>query len=154
MIIFSVTINCEIVMPEKLNELICFNFYNGWREVTSIYKNILGLDVTPQKMYVLELLEFNKQITVSELSRGMNLDSSAVSTLLSRMEKKNLVKRTHGTEDRRTVFVELTQEGYDARKEIRSKFNSLMDAIGEDILPEDIVSLQNIVERIRKNHRK
>ena len=141
-------------MSVDLNRFICFNFYNGWREITGFYKDILGMDVTPQKVYVLELLELDKQITMNELSRGMNLDSSAVSTLVSRMEKKALVKRTHGTEDRRTVFVQLTKEGYEAREKLRSNFGGLTDNIGEDISPEDVATLKEIVAKISNNHKR
>lgn len=141
-------------MSVDLNRFICFNFYNGWREITGFYKDILGMDVTPQKVYVLELLEMDKEITMNELSKGMNLDSSAVSTLVSRMEKKSLVQRTHGTEDRRTVFVKLTQEGYDAREKLRTNFEGLTDSIGENISSKDVATLQEIVGKISKNHKK
>lgn len=141
-------------MSKDLNRYICFNFYNGWREITGFYKDILGMDVTPQKVYVLELLELDKEITMNELSKGMNLDSSAVSTLISRMEKKSLVTRTHGTEDRRTVFVKLTKEGHEAREKLRGNFDGLTDHIGEDISPDDIATLQEIVAKIANNHKK
>jgi len=141
-------------MSVNLNSFICFNFYSGWREITGFYKDILGMDVTPQKVYVLELLEQDKKITMNELSRGMNLDSSAVSTLISRMEKKSLVKRTHGTEDRRTVFVQLTPEGAEIREKLRSNFSELTDNIGEGISSADIETLQTIVGKITNNHKK
>lgn len=140
-------------MSVDLNRHICFNFYNGWREITGFYKDVLGMDVTPQKVYVLELLEIDKEITMNELSKGMNLDSSAVSTLVSRMEKKGLVSRTHGTEDRRTVFVKLTQDGFDAREKLRGNFGGLTDHIGENISAEDVATLQEIVGKIAKNHK-
>ena len=142
-----------IKMSVDLNSLICFNFYNGWREITGFYKDILGMDVTPQKVYVLELLEIDKQITMNKLSVGMNLDSSAVSTLISRMEKKGLVKRTHGTEDRRTVFVKLTKEGYEAKQLLRQNFSGLTDGIGENISQKEISTLREIVSKVAKNHK-
>lgn len=139
-------------MSIELNKLICFNFYSGWREITGLYKDILGIDVTPQKVYVLELLERDEKITMNELSQGMNLDSSAVSTLISRMEKNSLVKRTHGTKDRRTVFVKLTKEGYDKRELIRKKFGELQDNVGGNISQSDIAKLEEIVCKLSKNH--
>lgn len=141
-------------MTVDLNNFVCFNFYNGWREITGFYKEILGMDVTPQKVFVLELLELDKKITMNELSEGMNLDSSAVSTLISRMEKKSLVIREHGTKDRRTVFVKLTQEGHDARELLRGNFDSLTENIEEGISSDDISTLQEIVGKISNNHKK
>lgn len=141
-------------MGIDLNQFICFNFYNGWREITGFYKDTLGMDVTPQKVYVLELLDTEKKLTMNNLSKGMNLDSSAVSTLISRMEKKSLVKRTHGTKDRRTVYVQLTKSGKELRDELRKKTGELTNNIAEDITEEDIQTLKNIVKKIAANHQR
>ena len=138
-------------MAVDLNQFICFNFYNGWRQITSFYKDTLGVDVTPQKVYVLELLDTDKKITMNELSRGMNLDSSAVSTLVSRMEKNSLVKRTHGTQDRRTVFVQLTKQGNELKEKMRAKFGSLTENIEADISEEEIATLKRIVSKLANN---
>ncbi len=140
-------------MNFDLNQLICFNFYNGWREITGFYKDSLGMDVTPQKVYVLELLDTKERLTMNELSKKMSLDSSAVSTLISRMEKKELVKRTHGTKDRRTVYVQLTAEGEKARNSLRENFGTLTDNINKNISQEDISKLKEIVGKIVENHK-
>lgn len=131
-----------------------FNFYEGWREIVQFYKDTLGMDVTPQKVYVLEILDLREQLTMKELSKKMNLDSSAVSTLISRMEKKELVKRTHGTKDRRTVFVQLTNNGVAERSLIRTKFSALQKNITQGISEEDILKLREIVSKIKANHKK
>ena len=140
-------------MAVDLSQFICFNFYGGWRQITSFYKHTLGKDVTPQKVYVLELLELDKKITMNELSRGMDLDSSAVSTLVSRMEKNGLIKRTHGTQDRRTVFVQLTKKGNKLRDKIRSKFNTLTEYIGDNISEDEIATLKRIVSKLAVNQK-
>ncbi len=140
-------------MAVDLGQLICFNFYDGWRQITSFYKHTLGKDITPQKVYVLELLELDKKITMNELSRGMNLDSSAVSTLVSRMEKNGLIKRTHGTQDRRTVFVQLTKKGNKLRDKLRSEFNSLTEHISENISEDEIATLKRIVSKLIVNQK-
>lgn len=140
-------------MAIDLNQFICFNFYNGWRQITSFYKDTLGVDVTPQKVYVLELLDTDKKITMNELSRGMNLDSSAVSTLVSRMEKNSLIKRTHGTQDRRTVFVQLTKQGSEMRDNLRKRFGSLTENIEADISEEEIATLKRIVTKLADNQK-
>jgi DNA-binding MarR family transcriptional regulator len=136
-----------------LNQIICFNFYRGWREVSSIYKEILGGDISPQNVYILELCELENRITMNQLSIGMQLEKSAVSTLVARMEKKFLLKRTHGTEDRRTVFVKLTEAGSELREKIRSKSDVLVGSIGHGISAEDIQKLQEIVSKITKNRK-
>jgi DNA-binding MarR family transcriptional regulator len=90
---------------------------------------------------------------MNQLSIGMQLEKSAVSTLVARMEKKFLLKRTHGTEDRRTVFVQLTEAGSELREKIRSKSDMLVGSIGHGISAEDIQKLQEIVSKITKNRK-
>jgi len=138
-------------MPDTLNQLICFNFYKGWREITSLYKDVYGNDITPQNVYLLELCDLDNGITIKQLSKGMGLDSSAVSTLVARMEKKGLIKRVHGVEDRRTVFVQLSQEGASLKQKINEKADVLTKALNSNITLEESTALQGIVMKLKLN---
>lgn len=138
-------------MSIDLNQFICFNFYKGWREISSFYKDILGSDISPQKLYILELCDLEEKITMNQLSKGMDLDSSAVSTLVARMEKKSLLMRIHGTTDRRNVYVKLTKEGNELRDKIRLKLDLLTESIGRNISAKDVKTLQKMVSTIAKN---
>jgi len=138
-------------MQNSLNQLICFNFYKGWREITSFYKDVYGNDITPQNVYLLELCDLNNGVTIKQLSEGMGLDSSAVSTLVARMEKKSLIKRVHGVEDRRTVFVQLTNEGDRLKRKINDKANILTEALNSNITAEESKALHSIVTKMKIN---
>jgi DNA-binding MarR family transcriptional regulator len=138
-------------METNLNQHLCFNLYKGWREISSFYKDALGNNVSPQNVYILELCELDKKITMNELSNAMHLDGSAVSTLISRMEKKSLVVREHGIKDRRVVFVKLTREGHDFRESLRVQVEVLTRNATKDITQSDIESLQIIVNKITAN---
>jgi DNA-binding MarR family transcriptional regulator len=138
-------------MKIDLNEHLCFNFYSGWREMASFYKDALGKDVSPQNVYVLELCELKERITMNNLSKAMNLDGSAVSTLISRMEKKDLVVRTHGVKDRRCVYVQLTEKGNQFREKLRLQTGVLIENATRGISKDDISKLQVIVKKIAEN---
>ncbi len=141
-------------MSMDLNKQVGFNFYTGWRAVTSIYKDIYGNDITPQNIFILELCELDKKITMSELSSGIDINSSAVSTMVSRMEKRGFLKRTFGIRDRRTVNVQLTKKGYKLRDQIRGKMDLLTRTITENLSQKDIKTLRDIVTTLKKNRRK
>ena len=138
-------------MAVNLNQHLCFNLYRGWREISSFYKDALGKDVSPQNVYILELCEMDKKITMNELSTAMHLDGSAVSTLISRMEKKFLVVREHGVKDRRIVYVKLTKKGHDFREYLRSQLEVLTNNATKDISESDIRELQIMVDKITAN---
>lgn len=138
-------------MNVDLNQYLCFNLYRGWREISSFYKDILGKDISLQNVYILDLCDLHEKITMNDLSEAMHLDGSAISTLVSRMEKKSLLKRTHSREDRRFVYVQLTQQGHDFKEKVKSKSSFLAANIKKNISMDEIKQLQAIVNKIAAN---
>jgi len=138
-------------MNVDLNQYLCFNLYRGWREISSFYKDILGKDISLQNIYVLELCDLDEKITMNDLSEAMHLDGSAVSTLVSRMEKKSLLERVHGKKDRRCVYVHLTQQGHELKERLKSQTASLTENIKKNISVGDVEKLQAIVNQIAVN---
>ena len=128
----------------------CFKMYHGFRLITHIYKAHLGFDMTIQMVYVLTSLSKNKPITMNSLSKELELDSSAVSTLISRMEKKGLVVRTHGKEDRRVVFVALTENGESIKHLNQSNIEQMDKDIRSMLSQAEVEALESIVEKL--NH--
>ncbi len=138
-------------MNVDLNQYLCFNFYRGWREISSFYKDVLGKGISLQNVYILELCDLDEKITMNDLSEAMHLDGSAVSTLVSRMEKKSLLERVHGKKDRRCVYVYLTQQGYELKESLKSQTASLTENIKKNISVGDVEQLRAIVNQIAIN---
>jgi len=138
-------------MNVDLSKYLCFNLYRGWREISAFYKDVLGKDISLQHVYILDLCDLHEKVTMNNLSEAMHLDGSAVSTLVSRMEKKSLLKRTHGTRDRRCVYVQLTQQGQNLKDELKSQSGVLSDNIKKNISADEIEQLHAIVNKITAN---
>ena len=144
----------ELIMKTDLNNLICFNFYVGWRKIAAIHKLIYGNDYTVQLHFLLELCDYDTPIKVNELSKGLNLDPSAVSTLVDRMVKRGLLRRDHGKADRRTVFITLTQEGVKVKAHLKRQSDNFNQVITEGISSANLATLQSIVVKITRNREK
>ncbi|PXW26828.1 UNVERIFIED_CONTAM: DNA-binding MarR family transcriptional regulator [Williamsia faeni] len=91
--------------------------------------------ISSSEFEVLELLASadNCKLRMSELSRQVHLSQSALSRLVSGLEKDGLVERTMCTNDRRSVFTELTGSGrtrYEAAKPVQRAI--LRAEAGED----------------------
>jgi len=138
-------------MKTNLNDLICFNYYKGWRSVTAIHKQIYGNDNSIQMHFLLKLCDLTTTTNISDIAKGMNLDNSAVSLLVSRMEKKGLLRREDGEADRRIVFVKLTNAGRDLRAFYSKKVELFNQAITKGMSPTDQATLQSIVVKIERN---
>ena len=65
---------------------------------------------TPQ-LAVLQATERLQPITVGVVARNIHLSHATVTGILGRLEKRGLVSRTRGDIDRRSVVVQLTDDG-------------------------------------------
>lgn len=68
------------------------------------------LDISPAQFVVFNSIALGKGRTIGEFCRLLGYDSGAMTRLLDRMEKKELVRRVANPEDRRSYLVELTAE--------------------------------------------
>lgn len=67
----------------------------------------------PQLM-VMQAIERAGSVTAGNLARSVSLSQGTVTTILDRLEKKNLLRRVRSTEDKRKVVVFLSEEGKSA----------------------------------------
>lgn len=132
----------------NLNNLTCFNFYSGWRAVNTIYKNVLGSGISPQQVYVLELLDHNKPHLFSTIQEQLGIDQSALSNMLKRMEKSNLIIKNKDLTDKRVILLKLTQQGYYFREQLRAKYDALNKALDIQINGDELNHLKNIVKNM------
>ena len=71
---------------------------------------------------VLIFLGYNDGCTLSELASGVGRKNAAISGLIDRMIKAELVERKSSYGDRRTRTVHLTDKGWRAREEVMNDF--------------------------------
>lgn len=72
--------------------------------------------LTPAQLMVMQTLRENLQLTTGELAKEMALTQATVTSILDRLEKKDLIARQRGTEDKRKVWVSLTDDGVELMK--------------------------------------
>jgi DNA-binding MarR family transcriptional regulator len=93
-----------------------------WRTLLSSYNEVANdLERALQEAHGLTVSDFETldRLTtedcdkrrMQDLASAMYLSQSALSRTVARLEKSGLVERTHCLDDRRGVFVELTQAG-------------------------------------------
>lgn len=68
--------------------------------------------------------------TLSRLSRNVHLSASTLVGIVDRLEEKGLVKRTRDTEDRRAIFIGITNKG---RKFVESSPHLLHNRLDEKL---------------------
>lgn len=96
----------------RLDQQICFSLNAASRAFGSLYRALLkDLGLTyPQYLVMLVLWEHG-ELPVKKVGEHLRLDSGTLSPLLKRLEAAGLVRRERGTQDERSVHVQLTGEG-------------------------------------------
>ncbi|MBN0988508.1 MULTISPECIES: MarR family winged helix-turn-helix transcriptional regulator [Amphritea] len=72
--------------------------------------------LTPPQLMVMQTLRENTQLTTGELAKEMVLTQATVTSILDRLERKELIARERGIEDKRKVWVSLTEKGVELMK--------------------------------------
>ncbi len=69
-----------------------------------------GLNITPAQTAILFLLK-KEAYTMTELSKTLSIDNSAITGAVDRLEKAGLAKRKKNPNDRRTFLIHITDFG-------------------------------------------
>lgn len=82
----------------------------------SMIKSFEDCEITSSQWMLLGALLKNGKMTMSELSNYMGLSNSTVSGIVDRLEKQEYIKRVRDGNDRRKVYVEITEKFNDVAK--------------------------------------
>ena len=72
--------------------------------------------LTLPQLMTMQTLRLSTQITTGDLAKAIGLTQATVTSILDRLEKKGLVCRERGAEDKRKVWISLTPAGLELLK--------------------------------------
>lgn len=91
----------------------------------------------PQGM-IIGLLGKYEKMKISDISEKMGLSNSTVSGIIDRLEQRDIVKRERSEEDRRVVYVHLSEKAGEVFKGLGLKMNDNLENMMKKASPEDI----------------
>lgn len=91
----------------------------------------------PQGM-LMGTLAHHGEMKVSDLSEKLGLSNSTVSGILDRLENQGLVERIRSKEDRRVVYVKVTDEFRKHSKKHFEEMNKLIENMMSKAAPEEL----------------
>ena len=92
--------------------------------------------VTVAQCHIIMEVGKTGRTSIAELALALNLDISTVSRTIEGMVRAELVKRTANPDDRRSVYIVLTEEGKSVYNDINNTFDDYYAEILADI-PQD-----------------
>jgi DNA-binding MarR family transcriptional regulator len=124
----------------------------------SMDKQFGDMKLTGPQGMLMGILAHDGEMKISDLSEKLGLSNSTVSGIIDRLEKQGLVERIRSNEDRRVVYVNVT-ETY--KREFKEKFckiekylqESLTRATDEEveIILKGIDKLEEVIKRQQQN---
>ena len=107
-----------------------------------------GAGITAAQAGALAFIENNNGCTLTELSRGLMLDNSAITGLVDRLEKRELVMRNMSAGDRRAITVRLTDEGKKAANTALPVVKEFNAALQEGFSPDEVDAFRRVLVSI------
>ena len=105
-------------------------------------------DVTPSQYGVLSCLWGKSHATPKQIAEILSLETSTISGVLDRMQKKNLIDRVVNKEDRREVQVIITEKGKALEEPITRIIDDVNEAVLKDFPNEEVLKLKAALRKI------
>jgi len=137
----------------ELKECINFLLTNAQHNVFQyLSKRLTEYDVTPVQHGILSCLMGKSYDTPKHLAESMSLETSTISGVLDRMQKKGLIDRVINKEDRREVQVRLTDKG----RELEEQITVIIDEVNAEVLKsfseDEVTALKDFLRLIASSN--
>ena len=90
---------------------------------------------------VLTTLEAEGPLSMRRLAEAMDVSDASATGIVDRMEKRGLVERRHGTQDRRTVLVVPTQSGVQVFRDIAAHRRGVLTTVLAELTDDEMSAL-------------
>jgi len=133
--------------PESM---LCFDLYATHHAVGQVYQPLLAeLGLTYPQYLVLVTLWTGDGLSVGELGRRLDLESSTLTPLIKRLENNGFLVRTRDKTDERRVRVHLTEAGRQMEQRARHIPACIAEAFGLPL--HELHALHEVLTRMRSS---
>ncbi len=108
------------------------------------------LDVSPLEGHVLSYLRSYAPCPISELGRVFGLKGSTLTSMLDRLEDREVIGREINPDDRRSFVIKLTREGRRLADRIQKIVEQLEQMLGRVVGANDVKGFKAVMAAIDK----
>lgn len=133
----------------ELKECINFLLTTAQHNVFQLLSvKLAAYDVTPSQYGVLSCLWGKTHATPKQIAETLCLETSTISGVLDRMQKKDLIDRVINKEDRREVQVIITEKGKSLEEPISKIIDDVNAEVLKDFKQEEVLNIKNALREI------
>jgi DNA-binding MarR family transcriptional regulator len=115
----------------------------GWspRDREGAFKTWHRHSLSLVHLNVLSALEAEGPLAMKRLAEAMDVSDASATGIVDRMEKRGLVERRHGTEDRRVVLVHRTPAGEQVFSDMAAHRRGMLSKVLAELNEEEMAAL-------------
>ena len=135
---------------KTLNEVLV----NLFRDVMDIEQKAIITeefqDITNNDMHIIEAIGMNEPKNMSTIAREISVTVGTLTIAINSLVKKGYVLRERGKEDRRVVYISLTERGRAAYVHHARFHKAMIDSISDELTSEEMELLIKTLTKLNK----
>ncbi len=105
-------------------------------------------DITNNDMHVIEAIGIDQQKNMSTIAKALSVTVGTLTIAMNSLVKKGYVIRERGVEDRRVVYISLSEKGRKAYLHHQEFHRRMIDAILRDLTADETESLVKALAKL------
>jgi MarR family 2-MHQ and catechol resistance regulon transcriptional repressor len=106
-----------------------------------------GLSIT--EFSVLEVLYLKERQTIQQIGSSILITSGSMTYVIDKLEQRGLLKRSGCPNDRRAIYVALTEQGMNVMKQIMPKHQRLTNDFFASLNPDEADTFIQLLEKVK-----
>ena len=107
-------------------------------------------DITNNDMHIIEAIGMNEPKNMSAIAREISVTVGTLTIAMNSLVKKGYVLRERGKEDRRVVYISLTERGRAAYVHHARFHKAMIDSISDELTSEEMELLIKTLTKLNK----
>ncbi|WP_010529188.1 MarR family winged helix-turn-helix transcriptional regulator [Lentibacillus jeotgali] len=116
-----------------------------------VKKDISRYDMKTNDFAVLEALYHKGNLTVKQISEAVLINAGSMTYVIDKLESKGLLERKPCKDDRRAVYIHITDKGKKLMDDIFPKHQEAIEDLLQDLSVEEKKTVIDILKRIGKS---
>lgn len=121
-----------------------------YRSVNNILKEKIHSDITTDQFSTLQYIFKNEPCTSTQIAHTFGIGKSAVTAQINRLFNKDLIERIRDENDRRNVYLHVTNKGVDLVKLTEKELFNIIGAKLAHFEETEIISFIHSLEKLAK----
>lgn len=127
---------------------------NSLKQYVKKVLNERGILPSPAQLGILFLLKEKNNSSMSYISNALELDNSAITRSIDRLEKLGYARRIANSSDRREYSIEITEEGLHEIKKAQEIIKEINNFIESKIKKERLIVFKEVLDELNTIVRK